>query len=158
MKRIALAVGALLALTFGALAQPVVPTSPSGNECWNVGQGPGGPGNFLCINTVRNTTGYQLIASASGTVQPTASVNTLAVNAQPAASTAFTTPANPLADGQLFQVCNVTGSAWATNASTLAAASGQTINGGTITTTTLGSHACVELIFVLSTTTWYQIR
>lgn len=150
---------AALALTVGLYAQPIGQNTLSGNECWNAGQGPGGvTTGFICVNTVRNTTGYQVISSASGTVQPSVNVNTLAVNAQPAASTAFTTPALPVPDGQLFQVCNVTAAAWATNASTLSAASGQTIQGGAITTTTLGAHNCVELIYQLSSTTWFQIR
>jgi hypothetical protein len=41
---------------------------------------------------------------------------------------------------------------------TLSAASGQTINGGSITLTTLAAHNCVELQYVLSSTTWYQVR
>jgi hypothetical protein len=142
-----------------AVAQPVIPTGLNGLEAWSCGTGgPGGPSVFCTTNLLRNTTGYQLLAAASGTIQPTVSVNTLAVNAQPAASTAFQTPPSPVPDGSLFQVCNVTASAWATNASTLAAATGQTINGGTITTTTLAAHTCVELLYQLSSTTWFQIR
>ncbi len=142
-----------------AIAQPVVPTGLAGLESWSCGiGGPGGPSVFCTTNLMRNTTGYQLLAAASGTVQPTTSVNTLLVNAQPAASTAFTTPASPVPDGEVFQVCNVTAAAWATNASTLAAATGQTINGGTITTTTLASLTCIELVYQLSSTTWFRIR
>ncbi len=161
IKLKALVLGAVLTAlgATGALAQTIGQTTLSGNECWNAGQGPGGTTTgFVCANVVRNSTGYQLLAAATGTITTTSAVNTLAVNAQPTGTTTFTTPPNPLADGQLFQVCNVTASAWATNVSTVAAASGQTINGGAITTTTLAAHSCVELIFVLSTTTWYQIR
>lgn len=148
-----------------ALAQPVTNLQPSGNECWNAGQGPGGPSQFLCINQVRNTSGLSVntIALTNTVVQATTSMNTLAITAQPAASTTINLPANPVADGQVFQVCNVTGSNFATNAAVLTPSSGQSLGVGgnqltNISLTTLASKTCVEVVFQLSSLTWFQIR
>lgn len=114
--------------------------------------------NIVTTSQLRNSTGYQLLASASGTNNFTNIVNDVLVNAQPAASTTFNTPASPY-DGELFAVCNVTNAAWATNTVTLAATSGSTLNTGTTTAlTTLAAHTCEELQFDVATTTWYQIR
>jgi hypothetical protein len=119
--------------------------SPSGSEQVTVqailpnGQ-PAALNNFVTVNQIRNSTGYQVLASASGTVASTNSVDNLLVNAQPAASTIFNTPTSPY-DGELFAVCNATSVAWATNTVTLAAASGSSLNAGTTTAlTTLAAH------------------
>ena len=124
--------------------------------------GPGGQSFYATVTQLRNTTGYQLLAAATGTIAPSAAVDNLLINTQPTGTTTINTPLNsstlPLSDAQLFAVCNVTGSAWSTNTVTLAAAAGQTISGGSVTITTLAAHTCVEFQYVLSTTTWYQIR
>jgi len=53
----ALLAGVLLTLAFaaGVYAQPVVQTVITGSETWTVGQGPGGPGAFINIDTVRGS-------------------------------------------------------------------------------------------------------
>lgn len=163
----ALLVGAALsalAIIGIAVAQTGVFTAAiTGNETWSVGNGAGGPSYFMSLNQARNTTGYQLLAAASGTVAPTAAVNSLLVNAQPANSTTINTPISSptalLSDGQLFQVCNVSNAAWVTNTVTLAASTGQSFATGVTTNlTTLAARTCIELQYVLSTTTWYQVR
>jgi hypothetical protein len=164
--RKALLAGAVIAALSGAvLAQTKLGYNTwNGVETWDIGIGsPGGSSAYITLSQVRNTTGKQLLGSASGTIAPTTNVDNLLVNAQPAASTTINTPigtgANPpLTDAELFAVCNVTGSAWATNTTTLTAAAGQSINGGSITLTTLASHTCVELQYDLPSTTWYQVR
>lgn len=158
--------GALVALAFigGAIAQGLFTGGITGQETWSVSAGgPGGPSTFINVNQIRNTTGYQLLAAASGTVAPTAAVNSLLVNAQPANNTTINTPisgtAGILTDGQLFQVCNVTNAAWSTNTVTLAAATGSSLATGVTTTlTTLAARTCIELQYVASNTTWYQVR
>lgn len=155
---------AVIAAAGFAWAQGIIPlTAPVGSELLTVyplgpGGGPGGGQAQVSLSQLRNATGYQLLASASGSNTPLNTVNQVLVNAQPAASTTFNTPASPY-DGELFSVCNVTSSAWATNTVTLAATSGSTLNTGTTTAlTTLAAHTCEELQFDVSDTTWFQIR
>lgn len=139
----------------GAQGAQVLP-SPTGTEQLPIVNGT--LANNVAVNTVRNTTGYQLLASASGTIAPTNAVDNLLVAAQPAASTTINTPTNP-ADGELFAVCNATSSAWATNTVTLAAASGSSLAANVTTVlTTLAARTCEELQYVSSNTTWYQVR
>lgn len=129
----------------------------SGNEQIAVDY-PGAVSAEVTTGAIRNTTGYQLLASASGTIAPTNLVDNLLVNAQPAASTTINTPLAPF-DAQLFAVCNVTNAAWATNTTTLAAASGSTLATGVVTSlTTLAARTCEELQYSASNATWYQIR
>jgi len=146
-----------------AFAQSIVPNSLTGNECWTAGQGPSGPSSFVCATGMRNATGYQLITpTPSGTYTPSPAVSNILLNGQPAASTVVTTPVSTstalLYDGALFSVCNTTSGAFAANTTTIVAATGQTINGGTITITTLAAFTCVELQYVLASTTWYRIQ
>jgi hypothetical protein len=164
--------GGLIALASLALAQ-VTQNQLTGNECWSVGQGPGGPSNFLCINVARGghanailsaVTGSLTIGATSGNFTVTGTPNMTAlsggghvlVTAQPSAAT-WTWPANPVADGAIVGVCNVTGSAWSTNAQTPAANTNQTMN-TTAVFTTLAAGACVRYQWNQSQATWYRIQ
>lgn len=147
-----------------AWAQGILPlASPTGSELVTVlpiqpNGSPAATQATVTLNQIRNSSGYQLLAAASGTISPTNAINTLAINAQPAASTTINTPAAPF-DGEFFQVCNVSNAAWVTNTVTLAPAAGSSFNTGVVTAlTTLGARTCEELLFDLATTTWYQIR
>jgi hypothetical protein len=157
----ALVVGALCALAtvLPAKAQQVVPNQLSGNECWNAGQGPGGPSAFVCSFQVRNSTGYQLVnAATSGTFSPTSLVNQFLIAVQPNGTMTINTPTVPF-DAELFSVCNVSNAAFAAQTITLANSAGQTFATGLTTTlTTLAARTCVEIQYSLSNTTWYQIR
>jgi hypothetical protein len=158
--------GAVIAVlgTFTVFAAGIIPTTWTGAESWVVSTGGiGGQSAYITLSQARNTTGYQLLSSASGTIQPNASVDNLLINAQPSASTTINTPLGtsqfPLTDGELFAVCNVTATAWATNAVSLAAATGQNLAAGVnATLTTLGARTCEELTYNLPNTTWYQVR
>ena len=70
---IGLATGvACAALAAGWLwAQPIVQNALTGNECWNSGQGPGGPSTgFICSYQTRASWGYLSNAAATtGTVR-----------------------------------------------------------------------------------------
>jgi len=154
------AIGLVLGTIGFALAQSgsYQIVSPTGQEQVQINSASSAYNNTVELNTIRNSTGYSLLASASGTLTPTTDVNTLAVSAQPSTGTTIDTPAGPY-DGELFQVCNVTSSAWATNTVTLAAATGSSLNTGTTTAlTTLAAHSCEELLYDATTTKWYQLR
>jgi hypothetical protein len=78
------------------------------------------------------------------------------VTAQPSAAT-WTWPANPIPDGAIVGVCNVTGSAFAANAQTPAANTGQTMN-TTTAFTTLAAGACIRYQWNQSQATWYRVQ
>jgi hypothetical protein len=165
---------AALAFAIGLVAQPLAQNQLSGNECWNAGQGAGGPtAGFLCVNVIRGgspvsnlatVTGSLTIGAATGNFTystgslPMTNLATggdVIVVAQPSAAT-WTWPALPVTDGAIVGVCNGTTSAFATNAQTPAANTGQTMN---ITTafTTLAAGACIRYQWSQATLTWYKI-
>lgn len=159
------ALGLLLGVGLGLLvAQPVTQNQVTGNECWNAGQGPGGPSAFLCLNVARGGTANAVLASVAGsfTIGGTAATAASAdggnvlITAQPAAAT-ITMPANPVPDGAIVGVCNVTGAAWATNVVTLAANSGQTL-AQAATLTTLAAGTCAREQWNQANATWYRVQ
>lgn len=165
MKRILIGALGLLALGVAALAQTQLGyTTFTGAEILQLNTGgPGGASFYATVSQVRNTTGYQLVTGTpTGTYSPNASVNSFLLAGQPASNTIINTPvgtaAFPLTDGALFQACNVTAAAFSANTTTLQAATGFTISGGSIALTTLGAVNCVELQLVLATKTWYRLR
>lgn len=64
-----LLIGLALFLGLGAswvVGQAIVQTNLSGTECWNAGQGPGGPSTgFLCTYLVRNGTAMTVYTSTA---------------------------------------------------------------------------------------------
>ncbi len=159
------------------VAQPVVQNQLSGNECWNVGQGPGGPTiGFLCTNLIRNSNSDTLLSAVSGNMTigsttnvtlvsgsswgnfPSAGLN-LIITAQPSAAT-ITMPPSPVVDGAIVKICNGTNSAFATNAVTVQANTNQTMvpTGAGVTLTTLAAASCVEYQFALANTSWYKVQ
>ena len=164
---------AALAIGYAALAQPVVQTTFSGNEGWNAGQGPGGPSTgFVCAQGMRGasqnvaatvsgsfTIGAAGTTGVSTTTQPLQFGGTLLLTAQPAAAT-INLPLSPLQDGIITAVCNVTASPFATNVVTVTATgnTGQTLNLGAQTITTLAAFTCATFQWNLANATWYRTR
>jgi len=145
-----------------AYAQSVTQNNLSGNECWNVGQGPGGPGSYICSNLVRNSEA-QITTTITGSLTigtgATASLvdgGNLLVTAQPAAAT-ITLPPNPFTDGGIVRICNVSASPWATNVVTVVANTGQTLSIAA-PLTTMAASTCATFQFSRPTTNWYRIR
>lgn len=165
MLRRALLAGAFIALAaIGALAQSVVQDNLSGNEAWQAGQTPGGPGSYLITDLVRNSAQKVPITPAGAATLGVTTGYTalrrggnLIITAQPAAGT-YTLPPNPVPDGAIIGVCNPTAGAFATNVTTLAPNTNQTLTGGNITLTTLASVTCVRVQFHRATTTWYRLQ
>lgn len=151
---------AALALTSWLIAQPVTQNQLSGSECWNAGQGPGGPiVGALCVNVVRGGTFGTVSTSitTSFTLPSSLSVGgNFLQTAQPAAAT-ITMPPNPIVDGAIVGVCNVSAAAWATNAVTLAANSGQTL-AQAATLTTLAAGTCAREQWNQALATWYRVQ
>lgn len=159
MKRSHLALGAGLGLLLAVAAwgQSVVQNTLSGNETWSVGQGPGGPSSYITSNMVRNSATDVVATVVGNEVVPKIMYfgGNLIISAQPSAAV-ITLPPNPVPAGTIIGVCNGTTSAFATNAVTLVANSGQTLV-QTITLTTLAAGTCVHVQFHRATTTWYQV-
>lgn len=177
LKRLAVgaAIAALASSLLYAQVTGVFPTAVNGQETWEVGLGgPQGPSTFVTNNMIRGGTAQSILATVTGNftigvacgnctqtgtpLQTVLALNggNLLINAQPAVAT-ITMPANPILDGAIIGVCNVTGSAWATNAVTLAANSGQTL-AQAATLTTLAAGTCAREQWNQSQATWYRVQ
>ena len=160
---------AVLATASWLVAQPVVQNTFSGLECWNAGQGPGGPTTgFVCGQAYRGASNNlpMTIAGAftiGGTSANTTPNNTstlqyggsLLITASPSTA-AVTMPPNPLMDGVIVAICNVTAGAFV-NTLTATANTGQTISSGGALAT-LASFACGTYQWNLANATWYRTR
>ena len=169
---------ALVALgSYLALAQPIGQNQISGNECWNSGQGPGGPSTgFICINAARGGTAIAALSAVSGnftvgtttgnfTNQSTPNManlvlgGNLVITAQPSAAV-ITMPPSPFPDGSIIHICNGTNAAFSTNAVTVAANTNQTMvpTGANITLTTLAAASCVGYQWHQGLASWYKVQ
>lgn len=160
-KRLLIGALALGLMAPVAYAQTVIQNQITGNEVWSAAQGPGGPSNWLWIRTVQGGTSVQ-----TGTVTGNTTISgnlsdggNFIITAQPSAAV-ITMPANPVPNGAIVHICNGTNSAFATNAVTVAANSGQTMvpTGASITLTTLAAASCVGYQFNLANTSWYKVQ
>jgi hypothetical protein len=157
MKKVLAAVGAfgLLLLAYVAWAQPLVQNTFSGNECWNAGQGPGGPSTgFVCTAQMRNGQGL-ILFSGSGSFTTTATIANATyywVGTAPTTWT-ITLPANAF-DGEIVEIgTNTT----LTTMVTVSANTGQTLD-GTFNNQTISANTSVEFRYNLSGTKWYRLR
>jgi hypothetical protein len=160
--RLLLALALVWGLAAPAIAQSVVQDTLTGDESWNAGQGPGGPGGFISSNLVRNST-EKVVGTIGGaiTVGVTAAWvdlrwgGNILLTAQPTAAV-VTMPPNPFPDGGIIGYCNTTAGAFAANVVTMTANTGQTVsNGGAVTTQ--AANTCAYFQFQRSNTTWYRI-
>jgi hypothetical protein len=152
-----LAVGAALAALVASsvlVAQPVTQNNVSGNECWNAGQGPGGPSSFLCINLVRNGSAM-LPVSGSGAVVTTATQANSTLYWVGTAPTTWTiTLPTPAFDGEIITVgTNTT----LTTMVTVNPGAGTTLD-GTYNAQTITALTSVEFQYTAPTTKWYRLR
>jgi hypothetical protein len=150
-----------LGISIGLYAQPVVQNSLTGNECWNAGQGPGGPSTgFICSFQTRASLGYLNAGTGTtGTVNLTAQQNAVMFTGQPSAGLTLNLPTTGVTDGAIETMCNITNAALVGQTITVAAVSPATITAGVTTTlTTLAARTCVKYFYVLSTNTWGQVQ
>src|SRR5262249_51165899 len=146
--------GAAILAASVAIAQLVIPNQLTGNECWNAGQGPGGPGAFICTYLLRNGTALKTF-SGSGAQTYTAVVtdSTLYWTGTAPTTWTVTTPVTPF-DGEILQLATDT---TLTTLVTLTANTGQTLN-TTFTSQTINAKTSVEFQYSLAATKWYQLR
>lgn len=158
MRKLLLALALIGGFAAPASAQGF--TDLSGNECWNAGQGPGGPSQFLCSDVVRNsrqvvlTTVTGNVVFGTGTLAPLRWGGNLMVSAAPSTAN-VTAPPNPVQDGAIVGICNGTAGAFV-NTLTFVAGTGQSLIGtGAIPTQV--ANSCVYFQFNRGNTTWYRI-
>src|SRR5437773_9444726 len=96
---------AFAALATALVAQPVVQNNLSGHECWNAGQGPGGPSTgFVCANLIRNGNALSTFSgSGAQTTLATQAQSTLAWTGAAPTTWTITLP-NPAFDGEIVTV------------------------------------------------------
>lgn len=154
MKRFLLA--ALIAgAAVAASAQPIGQNAVSGNECWNAGQGPGGPSTgFVCINLVRNGTSITL-ASGSGaaTTTMTQGTGTLMWTGTAPTTWAVTLP-SPAFDGEIVTIGTDT---TLTTLVTVTAGGSDSLS-ATFSSQTITASTSVAWQYKRSTTKWYRLR
>jgi hypothetical protein len=178
MKRYLLAGAAALALigvAGYALSQSNVGwTLLTGNETTEVQLGIGGTSGFVTVGRLssgRSNAYFTAFPTASFTIggaTPTgttvstvgvASGGDLLFNVTNGTAITITLPANPVVDGTIVGICNVTASAWATNVVTVAANTNQTIVGAAAgqTLTTLAASTCNKWIWNLAAADWFYM-
>jgi hypothetical protein len=154
------AASAVLVATTLLVAQPIVQNALSGNECWNSGQGPGGPSTgFICAYQTRSSWGYlSNLAATTGIQQLLVTQNAVIMPVQSTAGTTFNMPLTPV-DGAIVAFCNTSNGAFATQVVTITATAPQVFaTGATQTLTTLAARTCVKLFYTASNTTWSQVQ
>lgn len=141
-----------------ALAQPVTQNVITGQECWNAGQGPGGPSNFLCVNTVRNGSAITQV-SGSGAVTTLATIanSTLAWHGTAPTTWTITLP-NPAFDGQIVTVTTDTTLTTLVTVQSTNTPQAQVTLSPTFSAQTVTAQTSVEWQFSLSTLTWFKVR
>jgi hypothetical protein len=152
MKRVALGLVLLLGVITLGIAQSVINQAPSGSECWNAGQGPGGPSQFLCINQVRNgTAAVTTSGSGSATFTVTNEMGTVIWTGAAPTTWAVTLPCTPR-NGAVVTLSTAT---TLTTMVTVTAASGCTMETA-VSGITLTDNIAIE--FQLIGTAWYRLR
>jgi len=155
MRKLILA-GALLALTSPAFGQAA--TNVSGNECWNAGQGPGGPSTgALCINLVRNGQAFTTF-SGSGAFTTTATQANSTMMWTGAAPTTWTiTLPNPAFDGEIVEVGTDTTLTTNVTVQTASTPQNQTM-AATFTSQTVSAGSSAEFRFSYTSLKWWRMR
>ena len=155
MRKLLLSTALMLGLCAPAFAQQVVPNAISGNECWNAGQGPGGPSTgFMCAFMMRNGSAFATFSgSGAFTTQMTNLQSVLFWVGTAPTTWTITTPANPF-DGEIIQVATDT---TLTSLVTVTPNTGQSMH-TTFSAQTIALTTSVEFEYQLSSTTWFRIR
>ena len=155
-KHLALLGAAFIGLAAPAYGQVTSQTQNqiSGNECWMAGQGPGGPGQYLCVNMVRNSTASAVI-TGTGAVTTIMTINQSGLIWSGVAPTtwAVTLPASPF-DGELVTLSTDT---TLTAMVTVTAGAGATMN-QIYAAQTLTANTSVVFRYVTSTAKWYRTQ
>lgn len=150
------AAGILIGAVGGALGQAGWNQilSPLGTEAVQTFVNASAYQNYVTINQIRNTTGYQLTAATTGTVNTTTATDNLIFTAA-ATTVTVNLPPNP-PDGQIFSLNNGTSSNFV-GTITVATTDGSTIANGAAATN-LGSAGSQEWQWTAASKIWYRLR
>lgn len=146
---------AALAFCAGVYAQPFVTANAiSGNEVWRVAQGPGGPEQFIQINSVRGSEPITVQSGSGAATTPSAPLGSLCwVGAAPT-TWAVTLPVAPV-DGAYVRLC--TDTTLTTNV-TVTAGTGDTLT-TTFASQTLTANASFPTWqYRAASKIWYRIQ
>lgn len=161
MNRYRWLIGAAAVVAFGVLiaqAQQITQNAVSGNECWNAGQGPGGPTTgFICINLVRNGAALTPVSGIAGTPVNVMTQSNSTMYWFGAAPTTWTVNLpNPAFDGEIATIgTDTTLTSMVTV--TPVAGSGQGMN-TTFSAQTISAKTSVEFQFSASANKWFELR
>ena len=156
MRKLLLAATALLGLTASAAdSQTIIQNTFSGNECWNAGQGPGGPTTgFICSAQMRNGRAITAITgSGAATTTATNLQSTLYWTSAATTSWTVTTPAAPF-DGEILTLGTT---ATLTTMVTLTANTGQSL-AAAYNNQTLTANPTVQWQYAVANTTGYRMQ
>lgn len=150
-----LAGAAVLALASTVFAQSIGTNPLTGNECWNAGQGPGGPAvGYVCANVMRDGAALRVFSgSGAQTYTATTQDSTLYWTSTAPTTWTITTPPSP-SNGQILTIGTDT---LLTSLVTLTANTGQTINTA-FSSGTINAASSIAYQYSTSTTKWYRIR
>lgn len=150
------ALGILAGAIGGALGQAgwYQIASPTGAELLQVLLNSSAYQNYVTLNQIRNTTGYQLSAATTGTIPTTPAINNLILTGAVTTAT-VNLPASP-PDGQLFAAVNGTGSAFS-GTITIASTDTSTIV-GVVAIVNLAAGASAEYQYTAASKIWYRQR
>jgi hypothetical protein len=153
MRRFLLTAALVGALVAPAFAQ-VVQNQVSGNEVWSAAQGPGGPSNFLSVQSVRNSSALLLVSgSGAATTVMTAQQSTLMWKGTAPTTWAVTLPPSPI-DGSIVTIgTNTT----LTTMVTVTAAAGTSLSPA-YSAQTITAATSAQWQYSLADTTWYRLR
>jgi hypothetical protein len=153
-------VGAALAASAATwlIAQPVLQNDITGNECWNAGQGAGGPtAGFLCSNIVRNGTANQVVTgSGAATTQATIANGTLLWHTTAPTTWTVTLP-NPAFDGEIVRLATDTTLTTRVTVQASTAPQNQTLH-ASFASQTLTADTAVAWQFSESLLQWVKIQ
>ena len=169
-----LVLGGVLLAGGWALSQVNVTAGLSGLEAVVVAQGgPGGPSIFTTagrMNSGRNYAYFTTFPNASFTIgaNPVAQTTVSSAGVLTGGVIAFNVtngsvititmpPSSQLIDGEIIAICNITAAAFATNAVTVAANTGQSFvaPAGYQTLTTLAAATCNKWLWNAAAATWF---
>lgn len=151
MRKLLLTLALVGGLSAPALAQ--VQNDLSGNETWNVGQGPGGPGGQITSDMVRNST-QVVTKSGSGAATSTATGGLLVWVGTAPTTWAITLPRNP-PDGTIQRVTTDT---TLTTMVTVTAGSGDTMAAAFSAQTLTANTTVVAWQYNRPTKIWYRVQ
>ncbi len=111
--------------------------------------------NAVLLNTVRNTTGYQISAATSGTITTTPATDNLLLTGAVGTATVDVPPSPP--DGQLFAICNANGSPFS-GTITVASTDSSTFVPASPSLASLAASTCAEFQYTALSKVWYRVR